>query len=240
ANQLNKGTTFALKRFRVFIRKVSHPVYESGFCLKADVKHYFPQINHEILLEIISKNISDKNMLCLVKQILANSNFNMGGERKKGMPLGNYTSQFLANVYLNELDYFVKFEFKAKYYIRYVDDFVILHSSKEQLEEWKEKINLFLKEKLKLELHRDKSRIIPISRGVDFVGFRNFYHYRLLRKRNIRKMWKKINLYKNGTLSFSKLYDSYKGWQAYAKWADAFNLKEKVKVQIINLLWNKI
>ena len=106
-----------------------------------------------------------------------------GGRTLKGMPLGNLTSQFFANIYLNELDYFVKHILNAKYYIRYVDDFVILHSSKSQLEEWKNKISEFLKKELKLELHLDKSKIISLSHGVDFVGFRNFYHFKLLRKR---------------------------------------------------------
>ena len=79
------------------------------------------------------------------------------------MPLGNLTSQFFANVYLHELDWFVKNKLKAKYYIRYVDDFVILHNSKEQLSIWQEEIGKFLKEKLNLELHPDKSRTIPLS-----------------------------------------------------------------------------
>ncbi|MFC1682443.1 RNA-directed DNA polymerase, partial [Nanoarchaeota archaeon] len=100
------------------------------------------------------------------------------------MPLGNLTSQFFANVYLNELDQFVKHKLKAKYYIRYVDDFVILHKSKEQLYNWKKEIYKFLKEKLKLELHPDKSQVISLSKGIDFVGFRNFYYFKLLRKRN--------------------------------------------------------
>src|SRR3989344_7939290 len=103
------------------------------------------------------------------------------------MPLGNLTSQFFANVYLNELDYFVKHNLKAKYHIRYVDDFVILHNSKEQLENWKIEIDRFLMEKLKIKLHPQKSKVISLSRGIDFVGFRNFYYHRLLRKRNIRK-----------------------------------------------------
>ena len=81
------------------------------------------------------------------------------------MPLGNLTSQFFANVYLNELDYFVKHKLKAKYYIRYVDDFVILHQSKEQLEIWKKQINHFLNTELKLELHPDKSKIVSLSNG---------------------------------------------------------------------------
>ena len=100
------------------------------------------------------------------------------------MPLGNLTSQFFANVYLNELDFFVKHKLKIKYYIRYVDDFVVLHYSKQQLKIWKEKMNQFLKNELKLELHPEKSKIVLLGGGVDFVGFRNFYQFKLLRKRN--------------------------------------------------------
>jgi hypothetical protein len=135
----------------------------------------------------------------------------------KGMPLGNLTSQFFANIYLNELDKFVKHKLKAKYYIRYVDDFVILHSSKEQLKIWKKEIEIFLKNRLNLELHPDKSKIINLSKGIDFVGFRNFYYYKLLRKRNIRNMQKKINLFNQGNISYEKLFESFEGWNAYAK-----------------------
>ncbi len=92
------------------------------------------------------------------------------------MPLGNLTSQFFANVYLNELDYFVKHKLKTKFYIRYVDDFIILHKSKLQLEIWKKEIEKFLIENLKLELNQQKSKIFSLSRGVDFVGFRIFYY----------------------------------------------------------------
>ncbi len=144
------------------------------------------------------------------------------------MPLGNLTSQFFANVYLNELDYFVKHKLKAKYYIRYVDDFVILHNSKEQLEKWKFDIDNFLKERLKLELHPDKSKIISLSKGIDFVGFRNFYYSKLLRKRNIRKMLRKIELYKNGELSHKKILESFQGWQAYARWANTYKLRKDI------------
>ena len=148
------------------------------------------------------------------------------------MTLGNLTSQFFANVYLNELDYFVKHGLKIKYYIRYVDDFVILHNSREQLEKWKTNIDKFLREKLKLELHPQKSRIIPISKGIDFVGFRNFWHYRLLRKRNIKKMFLKVKRYKEGELSKEKILESFQGWQAYAKWASSYKLRRKVVKKI--------
>ena len=132
------------------------------------------------------------------------------------MPLGNLTSQFFANVYLNELDRFVKHILKAKYYIRYVDDFVILHKSKEQLEEWKKEIELFLCKNLRLEIHPDKSKIINLSSGVDFVGFRNFYHYRLLRKRNIQNMERKLELFNERKISYEKMCEIFQGWSAYS------------------------
>ena len=144
------------------------------------------------------------------------------------MPLGNLTSQFFANVYLNELDYFVKHKLGAKYYIRYVDDFVILHNSKKQLEIWKEQISAFLIQNLKIELHPEKSRIIPLSRGIDFVGFRNFYYHRLLRKRNIRKMLFVVAKYKKCEITKEKVMERFHGWNAYAKWASSFKLRRSI------------
>ena len=144
------------------------------------------------------------------------------------MPLGNLTSQFFANVYLNELDYFVKHKLRVKYYIRYVDDLIILHTSAKQLKIWREKIEKYLKEELKLELHPDKSRIISLSKRVDFVGFRNFYYYKLLRRRNIHNMQRKIDLFNNGEISYEKFFESFQGWNAYAKWANSHNLIKKL------------
>ena len=228
---------FALQRFQRFLKKVYNPINQSGFCLKADIKHYFQEVDHAILLSILEKNILDKEVIWLIRNILANnSNHN---EKLKGMPLGNYTSQFFANVYLNELDYFIKHSLKIKYYIRYVDDFIILHHSIKQLEIWKVIINNFLKEKLLITLHPYKSRIIPIKRGIDFVGFRNFYHFRLLRKRNIKSMQKKIKLYEKGLLGFGKIYDIYKGWQAYAIWGNTYKLRKKVKENLVSILISK-
>mgnify|MGYP001579814553 FL=1 len=143
------------------------------------------------------------------------------------MPLGNLTSQFFANIYLHELDHFVKHTLKAKYYIRYVDDFVLLHSSKEQLEFWKKSIDSFLKETLKLELHPSKSRIISLSRGIDFVGFRNFYYHRLLRKRNIKNIRRKIRLCNEKKINDEKFLEIVQGWIAYAKWANSYTLTKR-------------
>jgi len=247
ANRKNKGTFFALQRFEKFIRIVSKNNTKSCFVLKADIRHYFQEVNHEILINVVKRKIKDERVLLLIKRILAAND--MKRERDagkiyyyldenikniKGMPLGNLTSQFFANVYLNELDYFVKHKLKCKYYIRYVDDFVIIHSSKSQLEQWKIKINNFLKERLKLELHPEKSRIIFLSRGIDFVGYRNFYYHKLLRKRNLKKMEIKINSFNEGKIGYENLIEIFQGWEAYALWADSHNaikkLIKKIKV----------
>lgn len=222
ANQVGKGTLFAIKRFEKFINK------NVSFCLKGDIKKYFESVDRKILINILSKKIKCSKTINLIKNIL--NNF----EGNKGIPLGNLTSQFFANVYLNELDKFVKHKLKAEYYIRYVDDFVILHKSRKQLEDWKEKINCFLKSELKLELHQDKTRIIFLKKGIDFVGFRIFPKYKLLRKRNIKSMKNKIQRYKNHQTSKEKIIESFQGWNAYAKWANSFYLRRRL-LRKINL-----
>jgi retron-type reverse transcriptase len=237
ANRIGKGNIFALKRFDLFKRQITSNLHSESFCLKADIKHYFQEVNQEILLQIIKIKITDEKAIWLIKLILSNISVNRGGRTgffiNNGMPLGNLTSQFFANVYLSELDYFVKHKLKTKYYIRYVDDFVILHSSEKQLECWKRQIDKFLKENLKIELHPDKSKIVNLSKGVDFVGFRIFYNHKLLRKRSFRKMFHKLNECKQGDITFVKFKESFNGWNAYAKWADSYNLIKKL-IQSIN------
>jgi retron-type reverse transcriptase len=243
ANRKGKGNLFALKRFDEFKRKVSsngkiiknnfnNTNYVNGYCFKADIKHYFQEVDHDILINLIKKKIQDEKVIWLIEKILKNRAIGGSDFLFKGMPLGNLTSQFFANIYLNELDYFVKHQLKSKYYLRYVDDFIILNESKKQLEIWKKRINEFLIKELKLEFHPDKSKIIPLSRGIDFVGFRNFYHFRLLRKRNIRKIISKINEYNTSLISEKQLSDSLQGWCAYARWANSFNLLMRLCLKI--------
>jgi RNA-directed DNA polymerase len=231
ANRKGKGTLFALDRFEVFRRKVTKNFTSFGFCLKADIKHYFQEVNHEILLNIIQRKIKCEKTICLIEKIIRNGakNSREGNfANDKGMPLGNLTSQFFANLYLNELDYFIKHNLKAKYYLRYVDDFVILHKDEGVLENWKKEIEIFIKERLKLELHPDKTKIISLSKGVDFVGFRNFYNYRLLKKRNIISIQMKLKLFKEGIITQDRFIEVFQGWEAYAKWGDSYNLKKKL------------
>ena len=245
ANRIGKGNLFAIRRFEKFLRKVSrngklngwfNNNQVKGYCLKADIKHYFEEIDHEILLSMIKRKIKDKKVIWLIKQILESRERDASKIKyyfdKKGMPLGNLTSQFFANLYLNELDYFIKYKLKAKYYLRYVDDFAILHSSKSQLRTWKQEIEKFLKEKLKIELHSQKSRIIPLSKPIDFVGFRNFYYFKLLRRRNLKTIQNQILLLKQNKISYQKFIESFQGWNAYAKWTNSHKITRRLIISI--------
>ena len=189
ANRIGKGTTKAIERLKLFIIKVTKNNKRNTYCLKPDIKHYFETVNHEVLLNLIKRKIKDNRVIWLIKIILENYYFK---EKNKGMPLGNLTSQFFANIYLNELDRFVKHELRAKYYIRYVDDFVILHENKNKLNFYKNQIKEFLKNNLKIELHKDKSKIFFIRKGITFLGFRHFYFYTILNKNKRKHVNNKI------------------------------------------------
>ncbi|MBI2508143.1 hypothetical protein HYV89_04275 [Candidatus Woesearchaeota archaeon] len=238
ASRKYKGTLRAVQRFDEFKRKVSkngklidNPCNRNdiiGYALKADIKHYFETVDHEVLLKIIERRIKDKKAIWLVKQILNNFNTKRKG---KGMPLGNLTSQFFANVYLNEIDQFVKNKLRAKYYIRYVDDFVILHDNKEKLLEYKDKISKYLMY-LKLELHPTKSNIIPLRNGIAFLGYRVFYYHKLLRKSNLKKFERnfkeKLEFCEGGgAFAIDDLYNCLQGWFGYAMWADTYKLRKE-------------
>ena len=183
---------------------------------KADIKQYFQTVDHAVLLGIIRKRIADKSILWLIQAILDNHHETLG----KGMPLGNWTSQFFANIYLNELDQFVKHDLQVRYYIRYVDDFVILHRSRYILLGYMKKINTFLKETLQLTLHPDKCKIIPVSSGIPFLGFRIFYYHKLVRKRNLRKILIRLansfEEYSGGNISAWEVLAKLEAWKSYA------------------------
>jgi len=224
ANQIGKGTLKAIERFDVFKRIVSKNNTKECYVLKADIRHYFEEIDHDVLIKIIKRKIKDEKVIWLIEKILSVNNKN------KGMPLGNLTSQFFANLYLNDLDQYAKHDLKAKHYIRYVDDFVILHESKEQLEVWKNDINNFLKEKLKIELHPSKSNVLKLSSGINFLGFRIFYHYKLIRKSNLKNFERKFNnlriLFDEEIIGREKALESLEGWLAYCSHANTYKYRK--------------
>ncbi len=229
ANRIGKGGLNAIKRFDVLKRKVSKNNITNCFVLKADIKHYFPSVNHKILLILLEQKIFDKNIINLIKIILNN---HKSKTASNGMPLGNLTSQLFANVYLNELDQYVKHELKAKHYIRYVDDFVILERNINYLRNCEQKIKIFLKQKLLLELHPEKTKIISLKQGISFLGFKIFYHYKTLQKKNKNKFKNKLykvkELYCKDKIEREKLIGIFEGHLAYAKNANTYKYRKKI------------
>lgn len=229
ANRKGKGTSGTLKRFDKFMRKVG----KNGYALKADIRKYFDSVDHAVLLSILGKRIKDQQLLGLVKLILENHKTATPG---KGMPLGNLTSQFFANIYLAELDNFVKHELRAKYYLRYVDDFIIVGKDAAQIEGWKDRIATYLHINMKLELHPDKTKILPLSGGVPLVGFRVFRTHKLLKPSNRRRFMRRLQDYQeglaNGTITQEHVQLSIAGWEGYAKMGDTFKLRQEVRARL--------
>jgi len=203
--RLGKGTHRAMNRFRTFAYKVSKNHTRTCYVLKCDIRKFFANIDHAILFSILSAYIPNEDILHLLtgivrsfytsaevkSSVLADSDtsFTKGGI---GLPLGNLTSQLLVNIYMNEFDQFVKHALKAKYYIRYADDFVILSSDRKELEQLLVQIQVFLEKRLKLFLHPDKVSIKTVSSGVDFLGWLHFPDHRVLRTSTRKRMFRRL------------------------------------------------
>jgi len=180
-----KGTHKAINRFREFGNIVSKNNTKTCWVLKCDIKKFFASIDQNILIKILSKRINDEKIVNLLREII--SSFELSG-----LPLGNLTSQLFANVYLNELDRFIKCNLKIEHYIRYADDFVILSQDKKYLEYLLPGINDYLQSRLKLMLHPNKVFIEVLSSGVDFLGCVNFQDHRTLRLKTKKRILHKI------------------------------------------------
>ncbi|MCK4649721.1 group II intron reverse transcriptase domain-containing protein [Candidatus Pacearchaeota archaeon] len=214
-----KGTHAGADKLQKFIRSAN----DNYYVLKCDVSKYFPSVNQEILKQLIREKIADKKLLWLSDNII-----NSAG---RGIPIGNLTSQLFANIYLNKLDEYMKYELKIKYYIRYMDDFIILHESKQYLHEVKENVRVFFVS-MKLTLHPKKANIFPITLGIDFLGYRIFNNHRLIRKSTVKRFLKivkrKIEKYDYGVMSFDKLMESFNSWEAYMAHGDSYKLKNSL------------
>ena len=184
----NKGTHRAIKRFKYFACRVSKNNSRTCYILKCDIKKFFANIDHKVLLDILNSYIPDKQIIWLLKEIIESFSSKPG----IGLPLGNLTSQLFVNIYMNEFDQFVKHKLKIKYYIRYADDFVILSNNRKELENLILPINEFFSEKLKLQLHPNKVSIKTLNSGVDFLGWVHFPYYRVLRTATKRRMMRRI------------------------------------------------
>jgi len=184
-----KGTHRALDRFSHFARKVSRSNKRTCWVLKCDVRKFFASIDQSILINIVKKNVPDPNVICLLERVVGSFYTTAPG---KGLPLGNLTSQLLVNIYMHEFDWYVKHGLKQRYYIRYADDFVIMHSDRGVLLEVLFKVNEFLLYNLKLTLHPDKVSIETVSSGIDFLGWVRFTDHRVLRTATKNRMFRRI------------------------------------------------
>jgi retron-type reverse transcriptase len=241
-----KGTHGAMIRLQDFTNSINRETKsESNYYLQMDIKSFFTSIDKQLLYELIAKKVKNEEILWLTKVIifhdcahditpkiqsqqslfdklpLGKSLFT--AKEGKGLPIGNLTSQFFANVYLNELDQFVKHKLKAKYYLRYVDDFIILAKDKACLELYKEEIMDFVDKKLGLTVHPDKVFIRPIRDGLDFVGYVIRHDYVLVRKRVVGS-WRRSMNQPNKELR-QKAFNSY---IAHAIWANSYGLRKKM------------
>ncbi len=213
-----KGTHKAVRKFADKTFKLCRNNTKAVWVLKCDIRKFFASIDQEILLGLLKGEILDKNIFCLIEKVVCSFN---SGVSKKGLPLGNLTSQLFANIYLSELDQFMKHQLKARHYLRYADDFVIIDCDQDYLLEMTPKISDFLAEKLKLELHPNKVFVKTIASGVDFLGWVNFPRYRVLRTVTKRRMLKRLEM----VASRPEVAQSYLGMLTHG---NGWKLKQKI------------
>lgn len=244
ANRVGKGTHRALDRTQEFSRKYK-------YFLQCDARQFFPSIDHAILMAEFSRRVKDDKFLWLCETILKSGEGVLANEyemnyftgdnlfsanRPRGLPIGNLTSQFWANVYMNEFDHFVKRELKCAAYIRYVDDFVLFSNDKKQLAGWRGQI-IQKTAALRLTLHEECAQIFPTNTGIPFLGFRIYPEYRLLKTRKAIHFRRKLNgLLKdhaNGWLDFPKLNQTIQSWIHYVGYGDTWGLRRSVLSEVI-------
>jgi RNA-directed DNA polymerase len=239
ANRVGKGTHHALDRAQAFARR--YP-----YVLQCDIRQFFPSIDHTILQAELARLIADQQMLWLCNTILKSGTgvlseaYDMvwfhgddllAGCRPRGLPIGNLTSQFWANVYLNPFDHFVKRELKCRAYLRYVDDFLVFADTKEQLWQWRTAMIDKLVE-LRLTLHAEQAQVYPCRTGLPFLGFRVYPDYRRVKRRKViqyrRKLGHILALMGKNPDEFPKLDSSVQGWINHVRYANSWGLRRAV------------
>jgi len=225
----NKGTHKGADRAQLFIKRVEQK-HGKAYALKADISRYFSSIDHHILKSLLNAKIQCERTKALLFYIIDNSPSDALGV---GIPLGNLTSQIFANIYLNELDRFVKHRLKAVNYVRYMDDFIIIHQDKAQLHAWRHEIETFLHQYLRLKTN-SKTQVFPIStsqgRSLDFLGYRIYSGHRLLRKCSVNRIKAKLKQFHRkfgeGEINLVEIKQTIQSWLGHASHANTYNLKK--------------
>ena len=235
--RVGKGQHRACNRYQRFARN-------NRYVLRCDIQKFYPSVDHEILLKIINRWLKDKDIMWFIEKILESGkdilkdeyiptwfpgdNLFTLLERKRGLPIGNLTSQFFGNVYLNELDHFIKEKLRCRYYLRYMDDFALFHNSKKVLRDYLREISDFLAS-LRLVLKKERQFIAPTRIGLDFLGYRIFITHRLVRKSTVyrysRKLKRLTEDFNKDRIPLEKLKTSLFAWFGHIKHANSYNLK---------------
>lgn len=242
ACRVGKGTHRAIEQCHAWVRR-----YRYAF--QGDIVKYFPSIDHQVLASLLAKHIADRETLGLIEQLLASGEGIQAEERPpiyfpdddlfailrpRGLPIGNLTSQFWANVYLHELDMFVKHDLHCPAYLRYMDDFVLFADDKDTLHDWKDAIQAFLAKRLRLELHPKKSLVFPVAIGLEFCGFRIYPTHRRLRRAAVRRFVARFReqraAWRHGELPLEKMTESVRCWIAHAAHGDTWRLRRRLFV----------
>jgi retron-type reverse transcriptase len=229
-----KGTHAAVARCQHFARRFR-------YVLKADIQKFFPSLDHAILKALVARKVKDPDVLWLVDQVIDHSNpqepvchwFPGDGlftpmERRRGIPIGNQTSQFFANVYLDPLDHFVKDRLGAPGYVRYVDDLLVFADDKRYLAEVRNELAEFLTG-LRLRLHPAKCVVIPVRESIRFLGYRVLPTHRLLASANVRRFRRRVRQmqrdYAAWRVSFASIYQRLMSWNGHARQASTYRLR---------------
>lgn len=238
ANRIGKGNHRALQSTHDYSRKFA-------FVLQLDIRKFFPNIDHAVLRHLLTKKISDERIMWLIDSILESGQRVLCNERHAhlfpgddllslmrpcGLPIGNLTSQFWANVYMNPLDHFIKRELRCKGYVRYVDDLLLFSDVKETLWNWQQVIEKRLQQ-MRLQFHSG-SHPKPVSEGISFLGFRVFPDRIRIKKRKgvqyQRKLKEFIEDYNKGNIMAEALLDSVIAWNNHARYGNTLNLRKKM------------
>lgn len=236
-----RGTHQAVQRLYYWLKQIGRKE-EKWYYLKLDIAKYFYRIDHQALIQILRRKIKDTDLMHLLETII-NSETDFGLElgindpaaSKRvshcGMPIGNLTSQMFANIYLNELDQYIKRKLAVHYYVRYMDDMILLSNDKKQLHEYKELIDKFLQSNLKLNLN-NKTAIRPISLGIEFVGYKLWPTHVKLRKSTALKMKRRMKQvkrqYEEGEIALHKVSSTVASYHGVLKHCNSYNLTNKL------------
>jgi len=242
ANREGFGTHRALRRFTEFARS-------SRYVLQCDIKKYFPSIDHEILKSIIRRKIKCRDTIWLIETIIDASNeqepvydYFSGdglftpGKRRRGLPIGNLTSQWFANIYLNGLDHFAKQELRAQKYVRYVDDFALFGDDRVILQSWRVTIERYIAG-LRLKIHPVKSQLFETACGVNFLGFRVLPNRIRVKTENLRRARKRLRRmqksYGRKEIGLQEVRQSLMSWIAHLEQGDTWRLRERIFTALV-------